>query len=169
VRLANLFRFKHSDRYRLLLLIQLATVVDYFFGILHSRIHELWSLATASRQGVGNDPVYNNTTCFETFPFPWAPRQEPTDDPKVQAIAEAARELAEMRNNYLNPVGASAEELKKHTLTNLYNQRPAWLDNVHKKLDKAVFAAYGWPENLSDEEILERLLELNQVRYALES
>ncbi len=43
---------------------------DYFFGILHSRLHEVWALATSSRHGVGNDPTYNNTTCFETFPFP---------------------------------------------------------------------------------------------------
>jgi len=137
---------------------------DYFFGVLHSRIHEVWSLATSSRHGVGNDPTYNNTTCFETFPFPWAPGQEPTDDPRIQAIAEAARELVQKRDNWLNPTNASAEELKKHTLTNLYNQRPTWLDNAHKKLDKAVFAAYGWPDNLSDEEILERLLKLNQER-----
>ena len=39
---------------------------DYFFGILHSRVHEVWALATSSRHGVGNDPTYNNTTCFET-------------------------------------------------------------------------------------------------------
>ncbi len=54
-----------------------------------------------------------------------------------------------------------AAKLKVRTLTNLYNQRPAWLDLVHKNLDEAVFAAYGWPADLSDEEILERLLALN--------
>jgi hypothetical protein len=43
---------------------------DYFFGVLHSRLHEVWALATSSRHGVGNDPTYNNTTCFETFSFP---------------------------------------------------------------------------------------------------
>lgn len=55
----------------------------------------------------------------------------------------------------------AARELKKRTLTNLYNQRPTWLDIAHRKLDAAVFAAYGWPVDLSDDEILARLLKLN--------
>ena len=53
---------------------------------------------------------------------------------------------------------------KKRTLTNLYNQRPTWLDLAHKKLDEAVFAAYGWKSDLTDEEILEKLLALNLER-----
>jgi hypothetical protein len=52
----------------------------------------------------------------------------------------------------------------KRTLTNLYNQRPTWLELAHKRLDEAVFAAYGWESNLSDEEIMERLLKLNLER-----
>ncbi len=52
----------------------------------------------------------------------------------------------------------------KRTLTNLYNARPTWLDSAHRKLDAAVFAAYGWPAGLSDEEILARLLALNLAR-----
>lgn len=142
---------------------------DYFFGVLHSFVHEAWSLATSSRHGVGNDPTYNNTTCFETFPFPWPPSQEPTDDPKVQAIAQAAKELVEKRDHWLNPPGLSDAELKKRTLTNLYNQRPTWLDLAHKKLDKAVLAAYGWSDLMTDDginedEVLARLLALNLER-----
>lgn len=53
---------------------------------------------------------------------------------------------------------------KKRTLTNLYNTRPTWLDLAHKKLDAAVFAAYGWLDNPGDEQILERLLALNLQR-----
>jgi hypothetical protein len=49
-------------------------------------------------------------------------------------------------------------------LTNLYNQRPTWLDLAHKKLDAAVFAAYGWDPAISDEDILAKLLELNLQR-----
>ena len=52
-----------------------------------------------------------------------------------------------------------AESLKKRTLTNLYNQRPAWLELAHEKLDAAVFAAYGWEPGMSDDELLERLLQ----------
>ncbi len=63
---------------------------------------------------------------------------------------------------------ASEKELKKRTLTNLYDKRPVWLDEAHKKLDHAVAAAYGWPADLSDPEILERLLKLNLERAAQE-
>ncbi len=85
-------------------------------------------------------------------------------DPRVEAIAEAARELVEKRDRWLNPEGATEAELKKRTLTNLYNERPTWLALAHEKLDRAVLDAYGWPHDLSDEEILERLLALNLER-----
>ena len=62
-----------------------------------------------------------------------------------------------------------AAKLKKRTLTNLYNERPAWLDLAHQKLDAAVAAAYGWPADLSDDQILERLLALNLERAAEEA
>ena len=145
-------------------LIAFARDDDYFLGILQCRVHELWSLRLCSWQGVGNDPVYTPTTCFETCPFPWAPGREPQADPRVQAVAAAARELVQLRNAWLNPPGAADADLKKRTLTNLYNQRPTWLDNAHKALDAAVFAAYGWPAGLSDDEILARLLALNLER-----
>ncbi|MCY2986819.1 MAG: hypothetical protein NTY19_03010 [Planctomycetota bacterium] len=57
-----------------------------------------------------------------------------------------------------------AKELQKRTLTTLYNQRPTWLDLAHKRLDEAVFAAYGWSPDLSDDELLARLLALNLER-----
>lgn len=57
-----------------------------------------------------------------------------------------------------------AGQLKKRTLTNLYNQRPTWLDLAHRRLDEAVFAAYGWAPGLSDEALLEKLLALNLQR-----
>ena len=80
------------------------------------------------------------------------------------AIAAAARELVERRDRWLNPEGADEATLKKRTLTNLYNERPTWLDNAHRKLDHAVLDAYGWPHDLTDEEILGRLLALNGER-----
>ncbi len=61
-----------------------------------------------------------------------------------------------------------AAKLKKRTLTNLYNERPAWLDLAHKKLDVAVAAAYGWPVDLTEEQVLERFLALNLERAAEE-
>jgi type II restriction/modification system DNA methylase subunit YeeA len=141
---------------------------DYFFGVLHSKLHEIWAL----KQGTSLEdrPRYTPTTTFETFPFPWPPGQEPNplkgtgDDPRVKAIAQAAKELVEQRDRWLNAEGLSEADKKKRTLTNLYNQRPTWLELAHRKLDEAVFAAYGWKSDLSDEEILERLLSLNLER-----
>ncbi len=63
----------------------------------------------------------------------------------------------------------SDKERQKRTLTNLYNQRPDWLDNAHKRLDATVFAAYGWPPDLADDEILARLLALSLARAEAQS
>lgn len=59
-----------------------------------------------------------------------------------------------------------APKLKKRTLTNLYDESPQWLVDAHRELDEAVFAAYGWPTGLSDDELLARLLALNLERAA---
>jgi hypothetical protein len=58
----------------------------------------------------------------------------------------------------------AARELKNRTLTNLYNQRPTWLDLAHQKLDEAVFTAYAWPPSMTDDDLLAALLELNLQR-----
>ncbi len=72
------------------LLIAYAREDDYFFGVLHSRIHETWSLRMGTWLGKGNDPRYTPTTCFETFPFPWPPGKEPVGGLRVIAIGDAA-------------------------------------------------------------------------------
>jgi hypothetical protein len=79
-------------------------------------------------------------------------------------VAAAAQELDRLRQGWLNPPDADAALLRKRTLTNLYNQRPTWLERAHARLDEAVHAAYGWPYPLGDEEILERLIALNLRR-----
>jgi hypothetical protein len=209
------------------MLIVTARSDDATFGILHSRFHEVWSLAQCTWLGKGNDPRYTPTTCFETFPFPvgWVsgPPRNPTNgadvglrradgplgipansqarltqptgggatgDEPFPAIAAAARRLNELRDNWLNPpewvewvitpeeervgyprrpvakAGFEAE-LKQRTLTNLYNQRPAWLAAAHRELDSAVAHAYGWEDYTEDwpeAEILRRLLQLNRQR-----
>lgn len=162
---------------------------DVTFGVLHSRIHEIWALTTCSWHGVGNDPTYNAESCFEAFPFPEGltpdiPAVSYSNDPRAQRIATASVALVTARDRWLNPpewtdrlpevvagfpdriiakAGHEAE-LKKRTLTNLYNARPAWLGNLHRDLDIAVAAAYGWEWPLTDDEILRRLFELNQAR-----
>ena len=168
---------------------------DTSFGILHSRFHELWALRMGTFLGVGNDPRYTPSTTFETFPFPKGlspdiPAADYLDDPRAQRIAAAAARLNELRENWLNPLDLvvrepevvpgypdrilpkdeeAAKELKKRTLTNLYNTRPKWLANAHAALDEAVAEAYGWGDDwraglLTDEEILARLFRLNQER-----
>ena len=137
---------------------------DYFFGVLHARPHEIWSLRLGT--SLEDRPRYTPTTCFETYPFPWAPGQESGENPQVQAIAAEAQRLVELRTKWINPEGADETELKKRTLTNLYNQRPLWLAEAHRQLDMAVFAAYGWPDTIGDDEILARLLALNLERAA---
>jgi type II restriction/modification system DNA methylase subunit YeeA len=141
-------------------IIAFALNADYSFGILHSKAHELWSRRMGTWMGVGNDLRYTPTTCFETFPFP-----EPTDEHREE-IASAARRLDQLRRNWLDPGKITEAELKKRTLTNLYNQHPTWLANAHAALDRAVFAAYGWPEEIDDEDILKNLLALNLERSA---
>lgn len=137
-------------------LIAFARADDYFFGILHSRPHEIWSLAQGTQLREKESGFrYTPSTCFETFPFPSpTPAQE-------QAIAEAARALDKARRNWL---GDRSD--KKRTLTALYNEKPTWLVDEHKKLDSAVLDAYAWDANVNDEAILQRLLELNMLRSA---
>ncbi len=205
---------------------------DTTFGILHSRFHELWSLKMCTWMGVGNDPRYTPTTCFETFPFPEGltpnsllamlpPSPQPlsqrarelnslppvgeglgmrenigmreamvTREAISKNIATAAIHLNQLRENWLNPAewvdwaitpeeaqagypkravakAGFEAELKKRTLTNLYNQRPTWLDSAHKALDSSVAVAYGWADYtalMPDDEILRRLLKLNLER-----
>ncbi|TPM35527.1 DNA methyltransferase [Mesorhizobium sp. B2-3-5] len=168
---------------------------DTAFGILHSRFHELWALGMGTWLGVGNDPRYTPTTTFETFPFPEGltpdvPAADYADDPRAVAIADAARQLDKLRENWLNPSDLvrreaevvpglperilplneeAAKMLKKRTLTNLYNARPSWLVHAHCAVDDAVAAAYGWPANLPDEEVLALLFSLNQQQAAQQS
>jgi type II restriction/modification system DNA methylase subunit YeeA len=168
---------------------------DTTFGILHSKFHELWALRMGTFLGVGNDPRYTPSTTFETFPFPEGltpnvPATDNASDPRAQKIATAAARLNELRENWLNPADLvirvpevvagypdrllpkddeAARVLKTRTLTNLYNQRPTWLQNAHAALDEAVAEAYGWGNDwragvLTDDEILARLFKLNQER-----
>ena len=160
---------------------------DVTFGILHSRFHEAWSLRMGTWLGKGNDPRYTPTTTFETFPFPDGlspdiPAADYAEDPRAVTIADAARRLVELRDRWLNPPEwvewrdepvpgypkrpvardeAAARELKARTLTNLYNARPQWLAQAHNALDAAVAAAYGWDDEIAEEQALELLLNLN--------
>ena len=182
---------------------------DLFFGVLHSRFHEVWALRMGTR--LETRPRYTPSTCFETFPFPDGVLCASEPDAKFPDISSAAKELNALREGWLNPpewtrvetltfpgtvgglwdryidkatiedrrdfkVGTvryprlvprdaeCATRLKDRTLTKLYNERPTWLATCHARLDAAVAAAYGWPADLTDDAILERLLALNLER-----
>ena len=81
--------------------------------------------------------------------------------PRVKAIADAARELVAKRDEWL-----AGQDSKPRHLTRLYNERPTWLDLAHRALDAAVFAAYGWKPDLTDDDLLAALLALNKERAA---
>lgn len=171
-------------------LVVIARDDDVTFGILSSRFHESWTLRICQYHGVGNDPIYTQGTTFETFPFPEGltpntPAMHYTSDPRAKMIAAAAKRLDELRNNWLNPPdliriepevvpgypdrilpkdAEAAATLRERTLTNLYNARPQWLTDAHRDLDAAVASAYGWPAEISEQDALAKLLELNLSR-----
>ncbi len=166
-------------------LIVIARNDDTTFGILHSRFHQLWSLRLGT--SLEDRPRYTPTTTFQTFPFPEGltpdiPAADYANDPRAIAIAEAARALVKKRDLWLNPPewvewveepvtgypkravptrAAPVRELGRLTLTNLYNDRPQWLVDAHSVLDAAVAKAYGWDVDITNDNLLQRLLELN--------
>ena len=148
----------------------------FHLGVLSSRIHVLFSLTAGGRLGVGNDPRYNKSDCFDPFPFPLCGEREQA---RIRELAEA---LAAHRKQVQAKHGV--------TLTGLYNVLEkiragetltekdkfvhdrglvSTLKSLHDDLDAAVAAAYGWPASLTDAEILERLVALNAERAAEEA
>ncbi len=141
-------------------------------AVLSSRIHVCWSLAAGGRLGVGNDPRYNKSRCFDPYPFP-----DLTDDQRARL-----RTLGEDLDAHRKRQQAAHPKL---TLTQMYNvmeklragesiegkDREIYdqgligiLKDLHDQIDAAVADAYGWPVNLSDEDILFRLVALNKTR-----
>lgn len=123
-------------------------------GILSSEIHRIWALAAGGRLGVGNDPVYSKSTCFEAFPFP--------DDELLERAR--VRELAEHLDAHRKSRQADDGEL---TITAMYNVLErlregrmltakernihdrglvSVLRSLHDDIDQAVLAAYGWED-----------------------
>ncbi len=158
------------------MLVAIALQDAFFLGVLSSRIHVVWALAAGGRLGVGNDPRYNKTRCFDPFPVPDPP----------EGLRVRIRELGERLDGHRKEVLAKHSQL---TMTGLYNvleklragaalsesERDVYeaglvgvLRQIHDDLDGAVAEAYGWPADLRDEEILERLVALNHERAAEE-
>jgi hypothetical protein len=158
------------------MLVNIALEDAFFLGVLSSKIHVCWALKAGGRLGVGNDPRYNKTRCFEPFPFP-----DPTEEQKARI-----RELGEALDAHRK---GRQERFPGLTMTNMYNVLEKLRDGeeltkkerevheqglvsvlkqIHDDLDAAVFEAYGWSPDLSEEEILQNLVDLNAERAAEE-
>jgi len=152
------------------LLICIASADAFHLGVLSSRAHVTWALAAGGT--LEDRPRYNKSRCFEPFPFP------DCSEPQKEQI----RQLAEQLDAHRKRQQAQHPEL---TMTGMYNVLEklrsgevlsakekisheqglvAVLRQLHDELDAAVAAAYGWPVELSDAEILERLVALNKER-----
>jgi hypothetical protein len=174
-------------------LIAIATDDAAWLGVLSSQVHVEWALAAGGRLGVGNDPVYSKSTCFDPFPFPH------DDTGLTPALADRIRSLAEQLDAHRKARQAAFESV---TLTGLYNVLDklrrgeplnakdktlheqglvSVLHSLHEELDAAVLQAYGWadlgPVPWADEAaratwtetLLQRLVALNARRAAEEA
>lgn len=148
----------------------------FSLGTLSSKIHCAWTLATCGWLGVGNDSVYVKTKTFDPFPFPDAsPEQR-------KIIGDFAEELDSARKDVLAQYGdltltglynlreklAKAEPLSEAEQDQRRRGRVDIIAELHDRIDAAVADVYGWPRDLSDEEIVARLVALNAERHAEE-
>lgn len=168
-------------------------------GILSSRLHVVWALAAGGRLGVGNDPRYNKTRCFETFPFPDATPEQLAQicDHAERLDAHRKRQQAQHSEVTLTGMYNVLEKLRAGEPLNAKDKTiheqglVSLLRELHDELDRAVFAAYGWddlakqlvgkpgattplpdkPEAQAEaeEELLCRLVALNSERAAEEA
>ncbi|MCE2891931.1 MAG: class I SAM-dependent DNA methyltransferase [Hyphomonadaceae bacterium] len=144
----------------------------FSLGVLSSRCHRNWALEQGGL--LGPTPRYSKSRCFDPFPFPDA-----TDAQKamIGAIAEeldATRKLVLAENPDLTLTGLYNLLEKIHALApeeedQARRARVYILQHLHQRLDAAVAEAYGWPADLGEQEILGRLVALNQARRAEEA
>jgi hypothetical protein len=148
----------------------------WVLAVLSSRVHVTWAPRAGGKIGMGNDPRYSKTRTFDPFPFP-----DPGETLKAQ-LRDAGERLDAFRK-------ARQAEHPGLTLTQMYNVREALrasraltpdeerikdegliliLNELHDEIDRLTFEAYGWPQGLDDEAILERLVALNAERAAEE-
>lgn len=154
------------------MLVNIASDDAFHLGVLSSSIHICWALAAGGRLGVGNDPRYNKTRCFEPFPFPEC------DDSQKQVIRDIAERLDAHRKrqqqlddnltltdmyNVLDKLRAGADLTEEEH--NFYETGLIGiLRELHEELDSAVLEAYGWVVNLTTEKVLEHVVALNTQR-----
>lgn len=159
------------------MIIAIALEDAFHLGVLSCRIHVCWALAAGGRLGVGNDPRYNKSRCFEPFAFPIATVQQQSRIRKLGEQLDAHRKRQQSLHPDLTMTGMYnvLEKLRAGEPLNAKERKihedglVSVLQQIHDDLDSAVFDAYGWPTTLTDEEILERLVALNAERAAEEA
>jgi SAM-dependent methyltransferase len=166
------FQFLNADVMPDNMLIAIADERASTLAVLSSRPHTVWAPTLGGWLGFGNDSRYTKSRCFDPFPIP------EFSDLQRSVLVSLGEELDATRKAVLT-------EQPDLTFTGLYNVlekvkagaalteaeadvkargRVLILKELHEQIDAAVFDAYGWPANLSDEQILERLVALNAER-----
>ena len=144
----------------------------WILGVLSSRVHGAWALAAGGHLGVGNDPTWTNTTCFLPFPFPACSDAHRVRIRELGETLDAHRKTQQLLDPglTLTAVYNVLEKLRAGETLNVKDKViheqgvVSVLKQIHDDLDAAVFDAYGWPHDLTDEQILERLVEINVER-----
>lgn len=155
-------------------LVNIASDEAFVLGVLSSRAHVVWALATGGT--LEDRPRYNKTRCFETFPFPVCNVAQKDAIGRLGEAIDAHRKRQQAAHPDLTLTGIynvleklrSGESLTAKEKVIHENGLVSLLRQFHDELDAAVFDAYGWPRDLSEEQILERLVALNSERVAEE-
>ncbi|GAA3959428.1 class I SAM-dependent DNA methyltransferase [Hymenobacter antarcticus] len=173
----RVFQFLDADIIPDNMLVAVALDDAYFLGVLSSGIHQTWALATGAILGVGGTPRYNKSRCFDPFPFPAATEAQQAEIRKLAEQLDGHRKRQQAQHptltltdlyNVVEKLRAGLPLTAKEQVTH-ENGLAAVVLELHKQLDAAVAAAYGWPPALPDAELLTRLVQLNQQRAAEEA
>jgi len=144
----------------------------FHLGVLSSRFHVEWSIRAGGWLGMGNDSVYVKSKVFDPFPFPDATREQRVQIADIAERIDAARKVALTETHSLTMTEvynlrariARGETLIGDERERATKARARIIDELHRKLDAAVAAAYGWPSDLSPAEIVSRVVALNADR-----
>lgn len=171
----RLFQFLEAEIIPDHKLVVIADDAAHTMGYLSSKFHVTWSLRAGSWLGVGNDSVYVKSRCLHTFPFPDASEAqkqtigaiaEELDAHRKRVLAEHAHLTLTGLYNVLERLktGARPDELTDKERVTYDDGLVLILKELHERLDVAVAEAYGWPADLSEDDVLERLVALNKER-----
>jgi hypothetical protein len=140
-------------------------------------VHIVWAGATGGWLGVGNDSTYNHSDCFFKFPFPIT---TPIHQDRIREVAEQLDTLRKQQQaqhstltitdlyNVVEKLRTGQSLTPKEQVTNQLGLASVVL-NLHQQLDREVAAAYGWAADLSETELLTKLVRLNKQRVAEEA